>query len=146
MTSQVEGTSPSTATALQQRQRKRLSSAARKRSSLPAETMLDGQPDEFLGAPIAPSKSPAASGSHGLPQTTSRLSRKQAPPDGPDPGRQRALSTGVLWVASPGPAQHTAFLEHRLDNADPSWCRSPIGRHGKAGGRLPPAVENERVQ
>ena len=101
MTSQVEGTSPSTVMALQQRQRERLSSPASQRSA---------PPDEFLGAPNALSPSPAASGSHGLPQTTSRLSRKRAPPDG---------STGVLWFASPSPAQlrhtrHTAFLELRL--------------------------------
>ena len=105
------------------------------------ETMLDGRPDEFLGAPSALSPSPAASGSHGLPRTTSRLSHKRAPPDGPDPGRQRVLDT----FGSPRLVQRSPVTSNTLpswnticsDNTDHSGVDSQLSA-GKVGGRLPP--------
>ena len=64
-------------------------------------TTLDGQPDEFLAAPSAPSPSPAASGSHGLPQTTSRLSRNhRARPWSPESSGYRSSLVRLAWSSA----------------------------------------------
>ena len=96
-----------TATALQQRQRERLSSAASQRSAPPAEPCSTGSLTNFSGLP-------AHSRRRQLPQEAMGFLR---PP--PACLTSEHHQTGPTLVARE------------------LWCRSPTERHGKAGGRLP---------